>query len=88
MEQGSAIAEKIILLAMERGASKSICPSEIARFLFPDDWRAHMGEVVASAIELERQGKIMITQKGVPVDPVQIRGPIRLKFISIVARPE
>jgi len=73
---------------MERGADKSICPSEIARLLFPDDWRAHMGEVVASAIELERRGKIIITQKGVPVDPAHIRGPIRLKLISIVTRRE
>jgi hypothetical protein len=81
VEQHSDITEKILSLTLGRGPDKSICPSEVARLLFPDDWPAHMDEVVDSAIKLQKQGRIAITQKGIPVDPDHIRGPIRLKLV-------
>ncbi|KQR70157.1 DUF3253 domain-containing protein [Pedobacter sp. Leaf176] len=40
------ISTMILAVAMQRGAEKSTCPSEIARLLFPDDWRKHMKDVV------------------------------------------
>ncbi|MEM8813116.1 MAG: DUF3253 domain-containing protein [Pseudomonadota bacterium] len=75
-----AIAETILRLCRARGASKTICPSEVARALLGDDgpWRDGMADVRVVAARLVREGKIRATQKGEPVDPVQIRGPIRL----------
>ena len=37
------LRERILQLAMKRGAEKSICPSEVARSLFKD-WREHMDD--------------------------------------------
>ena len=68
-------------IATERGADKTICPSEVARAMFPDDWRKHMDEVREVAVDLQRQGKVTITQKGNPVDVNHIKGPIRIKIV-------
>ena len=72
------IADVILTTASDRGAEKSTCPSEIARMLFAPDWRKHMAEVRAVAIGLAEQGKVRITQKGLPVDLGAIKGPIRI----------
>ena len=74
------IPKTILHTAIERGPDKSTCPSEIARMLFPDDWRKHMQEVVDVAVNLHNQGKVVITQKGLPIDVEHIKGPIRIKI--------
>jgi len=73
------ISQAVLATAVQRGSDKSTCPSEIARLLFPGDWRRHMKEIVKVAIELQRQGTVLITQKGKPVDIDKIKGPIRIK---------
>ena len=80
MQDRAAIKKKILETAAERGTEKSTCPSEVARMMFPDDWRMHMVEVRDVAIELQRQGKVLITQKGEPVDINHIKGPIRIRI--------
>lgn len=57
------ISSAILSVARERGAEKSTCPSEIARMLFPADWRKHMEKVRDVAIDLHRGKKVVITQK-------------------------
>ena len=52
----------ILELVAARGPEKSGCPSEVARRLYPEDWRAHMDEVRAAARELLREGRIRVTQ--------------------------
>jgi len=81
MQQDKDILTTILLVATQRGPEKSTCPSEIARKLFPDDWRKHMKEVVEVAIDLHNQGKVAITQRGIPIDVNHIKGPIRIKII-------
>ena len=72
--------ETILAMATERGPDKTVCPSEIARALFPGNWRKHMDEVRTSAIGLQQAGKVTITQKGNPVDVENIKGPIRIRI--------
>ena len=81
MQGQKDIKTTILTVAENRGPEKSTCPSEIARMLFPDDWRKHMSEVVDVAINLHHQGKVAITQKGIPIDVEHIKGPIRIKII-------
>jgi hypothetical protein len=69
-------------MATERGTDKTICPSEVARIMFPANWRKHMDEVRQAAIALQQEGKVSITQKGEPVDVERIKGPIRIKIVS------
>jgi Protein of unknown function (DUF3253) len=77
----STIAQAIINMATERGVDKSICPSDVARNLFAPNWRKYMDEVRAAAVDLQRQGKVVITRKNQPVDVNNIKGPIRIKII-------
>lgn len=69
-------------MATERGADKTICPSEVARAMFDTHWRKYMDEVRQAAITLQQEDKVSITQKGEPVDVDHIKGPIRIKIVS------
>jgi len=80
MQEYTEIYETIISIATHRGPEKSTCPSEIARRLFPDDWREHMKNILDAAIDLHHQGKVVITQKGGPIDVNHIKGPVRIKI--------
>jgi hypothetical protein len=79
--QPKSISQTILSMATERGADKTICPSEVAREMFPANWRKHMEEVRQAAVDLQQQGKVTITQKGEPVDVNKIKGPIRIKIV-------
>jgi hypothetical protein len=73
-----AAAIRAALAACRPGAS--LCPSEIARALAPAEgaWRALMPEIRAVAARLAAAGDLRVTQRGRPVDPLAVRGPIRL----------
>ena len=71
----------IVSTAIHRGANKSTCPSEIARMLFPKNWRKHMKDVLEVAIDLHNKGSVVITQKGMPVDVKNFKGPVRIKIV-------
>lgn len=66
-----------------RGPGRSICPSEVARDLAPDEasWRALMPAVRAAALRLQEQGKLRVTRNGVDVDATAAGGPIRLQLV-------
>ncbi|WP_376091084.1 DUF3253 domain-containing protein [Roseomonas sp. CCTCC AB2023176] len=76
----TAIAAEIVRLASERGPTRSICPSEVARSLAPEDWRPLMGPVRQAAVALTRDGRLDILRKGKPIDPAALRGVIRLRI--------
>jgi hypothetical protein len=85
MSNTDAIAAEILRQTAARGADKSICPSEVARALAPEDdaWRRLMGAVRATAIRLAREGQVEVLRKGKPVDSAaEIRGVIRLRIIA------
>jgi hypothetical protein len=76
------VTARAAILATLEGRRGTICPSEAARRLAPDDWRDRMPEVRAAACQLADEGVIQITQKGVVVDGRSARGPIRLRSAS------
>ncbi len=69
----------ILDAAEQRSAAGTICPSEVARSLWPEDWRDHMEEVRQAAAELCSAELLQATQGGVPVQIADAVGPIRLK---------
>ena len=73
----NGVREAILDLALQRGREKSLCPSEVARALEPEDWQALMPGVRRVAAEMP---EIIATQNGLEVDPVTARGPIRLRL--------
>ncbi|MGI4806162.1 MAG: DUF3253 domain-containing protein [Janthinobacterium lividum] len=73
--------QKVILeMATDRGAEKTICPSEVARKMFGASWREHMQTVRDIAFDLASDNQVVIMQKGQKVDPKEIKGPIRIRI--------
>lgn len=74
-----AIAEAIVTLLEQRIASATICPSEVARKLYPHPgWRGLMDLVRDVAAGLVDDGVIVATRSGRPVDLMAPGGPVRL----------
>jgi hypothetical protein len=73
-----ALEAAIQQLLAARAADASLCPSEAARLVAPDNWRPLMEPARQAARRLHAQGLLTITQGGRPVDPSTARGPIRL----------
>jgi hypothetical protein len=73
------LEEAIVELLRSRAPGKTICPSEVARALAPEDWRTWMEPVRAAARRLVARGAIEITQRGRVVRG-PTRGPIRLRL--------
>ena len=76
-----AVAAAIRRLAGERGAARSVCPSEVARASPPEEWRPLMGAVRRAAARLARGGEIEVLRAGRPVDPDSPRGAIWLRIV-------
>lgn len=74
-----SIRAEILRQTAERGPEKSICPSEVARALAPEDWRRHMTAVRGVAAILSAEGAVDILRKGKPVPPEAMHGVIRLR---------
>ena len=74
------ISDEILEMLLRRHPGKTICPSEVARKLFPENWWDEMEHVRAVAKELVKNGKIVITQAGQEVDPDDFKGAIRLRL--------
>jgi hypothetical protein len=74
-----ALEREILSLLADRSPS-TICPSDVARRVAPDDWRPLMEPVRQAAQRLVEQGRVEITQKGEVVDLATVKGPIRIRL--------
>ncbi|MCW2831787.1 MAG: hypothetical protein JWP31_2479 [Aeromicrobium sp.] len=74
------LEQRILVMLGSRADTSTICPSEVAREVRPDDWRPLMEPVREAARRLVEQGRVEITQHGVAVDPAAVRGPIRIRL--------
>jgi hypothetical protein len=74
----------ILELLAERGPGKSICPSAAAKLVGGTarrhDWESLMESARTAARRLAKAGKVLVTQKGRPVDPASAKGPVRLRL--------
>jgi hypothetical protein len=72
------LTAEILRQATERGAGKSICPSDVARALGGEDWHPLMTPVRNAAVALAEAGQLLVLRKGKPVAPTGVKGVIRL----------
>lgn len=65
----------------KRDVDKTYCPSEVARKLYPNNWRDKMDLVRKVANTLVESGTLITLQKGEIQSelPSKIKGPIRLR---------
>jgi hypothetical protein len=76
---GRLTPEDAILAAIAaRGDGKTICPTDAARVLDPENWRARLHQIRAAGVHLARTGAISIYRKGKPVSPDGFKGVYRL----------
>ena len=75
----AALEHAITELLDRRAAGATICPSEAARRVDPQDWRPLMEPARRVAARLVEAGAVEMTQQGRVVDPATARGPVRLR---------
>ena len=81
MLRDAAITATMLELIDARAEHATICPSDVARALRPDDesaWRALMAPIRQVAAGLAAAGRVRVTRKGEPVDATAPGGPIRI----------
>jgi len=78
------VAMEHLKYAYERGMEKTYCPSEVARSIFPNEWRKQMDLVRQVADELVASGELVTMQFGeiISQKPSMAKGPIRLRKLK------
>ncbi|KQV58279.1 MULTISPECIES: DUF3253 domain-containing protein [unclassified Caulobacter] len=66
------------LAALPEG--KSIDPMNVAKAMQPERWQQILGHVRTNAIELARDGKVVILRHNKPVNPEKFRGVYRIRL--------
>ena len=62
-----------------RAPGATVCPSEAARAVAPQDWRPLMDDARSAAQQLVDAGEAEVTQGGEVVDLATARGPVRVR---------
>ncbi|MEO1534937.1 MAG: DUF2256 and DUF3253 domain-containing protein [Planctomycetota bacterium] len=75
-----ALERAIVELLAKRDSGKTICPSEAAKAVSPDDWRELMEPARMAGRRLIERGAVVFTQQGHIVDPSTAKGPIRIRL--------
>jgi hypothetical protein len=80
MDDVDARLERAIEALLDRrDRGSSICPSEAARAVDADGWRALMSAARAAAGRLAAAGTVEVTQGGAVVEIGTARGPVRVR---------
>ena len=91
MPSPEEIEATLLELAQARGPDRSLDPAEVARALGgdrPDGWGPLMQPVRRAAVRLMKQGRVVITRKGRPVDPDDFRGVYRIRLRAADSPPD
>ncbi|TCR62056.1 DUF3253 domain-containing protein [Bosea sp. BK604] len=81
--QDDALEAAIFDLLAARGPGHTISAMDAARIVggdHPDGWGPLMQPIRRIAVRLMKEGKLVITRKGRPVDPDDFRGVYRLSL--------
>lgn len=76
-----ALEQSVLALLEQRADGATICPSEAARAVGGEAWRALMEPARAAARRLVASGDVEVVQGGHVVDPSTAKGPIRIRRV-------
>lgn len=79
MDVDQRLEQAISGLLQQRSTGATICPSEAARAVDPEDWRALMPAARATAGRMAAAGEVEVTQGGQVVDVATVKGPVRIR---------
>jgi hypothetical protein len=65
------ILETAILEMGRMKAGSSFLPSDVVKWIYPQDWEHFIPEVLDAMMSLYKAEKILITQNGIPVDSME-----------------
>lgn len=61
---------------------QSFCPSDVGKWLYPNDWEFFLADIRKEMMHLYREGKVLVTQYGKPILPdVSPTGPVRISAV-------
>lgn len=74
------VLKTAILEMCRQKKNEDFCPSDVVKLMFPEDWEQFVEEVNSTALEMNREGLILIIQNGnvlkadsFPINPTRIR---------------
>jgi len=71
--------ETALLAALARVSGKTLSPPELAQVIAVDeDWHTLLMPIRRAAVQLARDGRLVIYRKGKPADPNDFKGVYRL----------
>lgn len=76
------LRQAVLDLAEQRAPDRTLCPSEAARVVDPDGFRELTVLARAVACRLADEGLVEVTQRGVRVDGLRARGPVRIRLVA------
>lgn len=76
----SPIQDAILSQLAALPPGKSIDPMNVAKAIQPERWQQILGHVRTNAIELAREGKVVILRHNKPVNPEKFRGVYRIRL--------
>ena len=79
MDTDARLEQAILELLASRAEDATICPSDAARAVGGEDWRALMELARQAARRLVADDQVVVTQGGEVVDPATAKGPIRIR---------
>ncbi|CAM5766892.1 DUF3253 domain-containing protein [Bosea minatitlanensis] len=83
MAQPAELEAAILALLAQQEPGRTLSPMDVARSLggdHPDGWGPLMQPLRRAAVTLMKEGRLVITRKGRPVDPDDFRGVYRLSL--------
>ena len=82
------IEAAMLALLAERGPDRTIGPSDVAQAIGgnqPEGWGPLMQPVRRAAVQLMKEGRVVILRKGRPVDPDSFKGTYRIALPTTTA---
>ncbi len=76
------VLETAILEMGRKSGDQTFCPTQVAKWLYPQAWPHFMAEIHETMMEMYRDGKITVSQDGKKINPDSMpEGPIRIKVL-------
>ena len=76
------VLETAILEMGRKSGDQSFCPTQVAKWLYPQAWSHFMTDIHETMMEMYRDGRISVCQDGKEIDPKSMpEGPVRIKVL-------